>query len=90
MFPSPTTYLSANNCSQYQKVPATFNLDIHDLGYLDNSPSGLKSGSTVQLPLWLAEMLALANTSTTPNMDSQSFVSLQMPPALSNSVSQAH
>lgn len=60
-----------------------------DLGYLDNNPNhALKSGAKISLPLWLAEMLALANTSG-PDEEGKSFVTLNLPPALGGEVSQA-
>ena len=58
------------------------------LGYFNNSQN-LKAGTTVQLPLWLAEMLALANTGASTSQDSNAFVSLTLPPALSSAVVQA-
>lgn len=55
------------------------------MGYLDNNPSQpLKEGTQVALPLWLAEMLALANTGTTE--DSKAPVTLNLPAALSGQV----
>lgn len=62
-----------------------------ELGYLDNNPAhALKAGTKIGLPLWLAEMLALANTSRAEDPDEcRSFVSLNLPPALSNEVVQA-
>lgn len=43
-----------------QKVPCTFELTVPGLGYLEGNMSGdIKSGSKVELPLWLGEMLAL-------------------------------
>lgn len=72
-----------------EKVPCEFQLEVPDLGYLDNSPShALKSGTKLSLPLWLAEMLALANTSG-DDEEAKSFVNLNLPPALSNEVVQA-
>lgn len=57
-----------------------------DLGYLDNNPSRpLKKGTTLHLPLWLAEMLAVA----TGGPDAESFVDVSMPPALSDEVAAA-
>jgi hypothetical protein len=38
---------------------------VPHLGHLDNSPHGLKPGTPLSLPLWLAEMLALASSSST-------------------------
>jgi GINS complex subunit 3 len=69
-----------------QKIPCTFELDVPDLGYLDNNPTApLKSGTQIQLPLWLAEMLALQNAGD----EGKSFVSLELPPPLSDEVVQA-
>ncbi|KAI1108184.1 hypothetical protein F5Y14DRAFT_102339 [Nemania sp. NC0429] len=71
-----------------EKVPCKFELDVPDLGYLDNSPSQpMKSGTIVGLPLWLAELLALANRApSSAGDDAKSFVSLNLPPSLSNEV----
>ncbi|KAK4183615.1 DNA replication complex GINS protein psf3 [Podospora australis] len=67
-----------------EKIPCTFQLDIPDLGYLDNSPGQpLKAGTTVNLPLWLAEMLVIANTGS---VDNNTFVTFDLPPALGNDV----
>ncbi|WYZ43306.1 hypothetical protein EsH8_VI_001005 [Colletotrichum jinshuiense] len=71
-----------------EKVPSKFELDVADLGYLDNNPThALKAGTQIPLPLWLAEMLALANTGTAE--DSKAPVTLNLPSALSNQVVQA-
>lgn len=71
-----------------EKVPCKFELDVAELGYLDNNPAQpLKSGTTIGLPLWLAELLALANRApTSADEDAKSFVSLNLPPSLSNEV----
>ncbi|AEO68372.1 ad306379-6fe3-4a3e-a11f-8ac77e89275a [Thermothielavioides terrestris] len=70
-----------------EKIPCTFQLDVPDLGYLDNTPTQpLKSGTKVGLPLWLAEMLAIANTG---DVEGKSFVSFDLPRALGNDVLQA-
>ena len=55
------------------------------LGHLDNSTSGLKPGTSLTLPLWLAEMLALAS----PGGDAASSrapLTLNLPPCLSDAV----
>ncbi|KAH7368035.1 DNA replication complex GINS protein psf-3 [Plectosphaerella cucumerina] len=71
-----------------EKVPCTFEFDLPDLGYLDNNPSQpLKTGTQVQLPLWLAEMLALASTGAVE--DAKAPVTLNMPTALSGQVMNA-
>ncbi|CAJ2510595.1 Uu.00g062200.m01.CDS01 [Anthostomella pinea] len=74
-----------------EKVPCKFELEIAQLGYLDNDPAQpLKTGTTVGLPLWLAELLALANRApSSSDEDAKSFVSLNLPPALSNEVMSA-
>ncbi|KAH6897355.1 DNA replication complex GINS protein PSF3 [Thelonectria olida] len=46
-----------------EKVPCQFELDVPYLGHLDNSPHGLKAKTPLSLPLWLAELLALSETS---------------------------
>lgn len=48
-----------------QKLPCTFTLTIPHLGYLastDNANTPLKSGTTVDLSLWLGVMLAVSNS----------------------------
>ncbi|KAJ4291244.1 DNA replication protein [Collariella sp. IMI 366227] len=70
-----------------EKIPCTFQLELPDLGYLDNTPTQpLKSGTKVSLPLWLAEMLAIANTG---DIEGKSFVTFDLPSALGNDVIQA-
>jgi GINS complex subunit 3 len=69
-------------------VPCKFELDIPDLGHLDNTPTQpLKAGTQLNLPLWLAEMLAIANTG--PSDESTAPITLNLPSALSNEVVQA-
>ncbi|KAK3689070.1 hypothetical protein B0T22DRAFT_379495 [Podospora appendiculata] len=71
-----------------EKIPCTFQLEIPELGYLDNQPGQpLKAGSKIALPLWLAEMLAIANTGG--DDQAKSFVTFDLPAALSNEVVQA-
>ncbi|TQS33760.1 hypothetical protein Golomagni_05883, partial [Golovinomyces magnicellulatus] len=65
------------------KVPCTFELDVPYLGHLDNSPDGLKPGTPLTLPLWLAEMLALASSG---GEDSKPPLTLNLPPCLSDAV----
>lgn len=68
-----------------QKVPCTFELDVPTLGYLDNNAgTTLKSGTRVDLPLWLAEMLAVSS----PNSQ-KSLVTLDLPPCLAPRVMNA-
>lgn len=64
-----------------QKVPCQFEIDVPYLGHLDNSPHGLKANTPLTLPLWLAEMLALASTPT-----SSAPLTLNLPPCLSTAV----
>ncbi|KAF1977515.1 DNA replication complex GINS protein PSF3 [Bimuria novae-zelandiae CBS 107.79] len=66
-----------------QKVPCTFELTVPGLGFLEGNMSGpMKSGSKVELPLWLGEMLALSQNMGT----NTSLVSLDHPTALSHRV----
>ncbi|KAF5020135.1 hypothetical protein F66182_7846 [Fusarium sp. NRRL 66182] len=64
-----------------EKVPCQFEIDVPYLGHLDNSPHGLKASTPLTLPLWLAEMLALASTPT-----SNAPLTLNLPPCLSAAV----
>jgi GINS complex subunit 3 len=68
-----------------QKVPCTFELDVPALGYLDNNAGHtLKSGTRIDLPLWLSEMLAVSSPSST-----KSLVTLDLPLCLSPRVMNA-
>jgi GINS complex subunit 3 len=67
-----------------QKVPCQFELNVPYLGHLNNS-SGLEPGTSILLPLWLAEMLALASTGE----DRQAPLTLNLPPCLSDQVMNA-
>ncbi|PMD35031.1 putative GINS complex subunit Psf3 [Hyaloscypha variabilis F] len=68
-----------------QKVPCTFNLTLPQLGYLDSTPGRpLPSGTKVDLPLWLAERLAVSQL--TP---STSLITLDLPASLSPRVMNA-
>ncbi|CAL3963465.1 unnamed protein product [Diplocarpon coronariae] len=68
-----------------QKVPCTFELDVPDLGFLDhNAGHTLKAGTRVELPLWLAEMLAVSSPNT-----NKSLVTLDLPPSLAPRVMNA-
>lgn len=72
-------------------MPSKFELEVAQLGYLDNNAAQpLKNGTSVNLPLWLAELLALANRApSSAEEDAKSFVSLNLPPSLSNEVMSA-
>ncbi|KAI6248257.1 DNA replication complex GINS protein psf3 [Erysiphe necator] len=60
------------------KVPCVFDLDLPNLGYLDANPGQtLKSGTQLELPLWLAEILAVSSTSS-----AKSLVTLDLPSSL--------
>jgi GINS complex subunit 3 len=66
-------------------VPCTFELDVPGLGHLDNNAGHtLRSGTRVELPLWLAEMLAVSSPTA-----SKALVTLDMPAALSPRVMNA-
>ncbi|KOS19793.1 DNA replication complex GINS protein PSF3 [Escovopsis weberi] len=71
-----------------EKVPCQFDLDVPHLGHLDNSP-GLKPGTKLSLPLWLAEMLALATPSSSSSsytQDPKPPLTLNLPPCLAEPV----
>jgi GINS complex subunit 3 len=65
-----------------EKVPCQFELDVPYLGHLDNNATGLKPGTQLALPLWLAEMLALAASGA----DARAPLTLNLPPCLSDAV----
>ncbi|KND91671.1 DNA replication complex GINS protein PSF3 [Tolypocladium ophioglossoides CBS 100239] len=67
-----------------EKVPCQFELDVPYLGHLDNS-AGLKPGTALSLPLWLAEMLALASAGE----DARAPLTLNLPACLSEAVAAA-
>ena len=61
-----------------QKAPLTFELDVSQLTPLNNG-SAVQQGTKVDLPLWLAEMLAVSKPA---GPSSASLASLDMPAAL--------
>ncbi|PHH61426.1 hypothetical protein CDD81_397 [Ophiocordyceps australis] len=65
-----------------EKVPCQFELDVPYLGHLDSSTHGLKPGTQLSLPLWLAEMLALASGGD----DARAPLTLNLPTCLSDTV----
>ncbi|KAB2575386.1 DNA replication complex GINS protein PSF3 [Lasiodiplodia hormozganensis] len=68
-----------------QKVPCTFELTVPGLGYLDgNAGQDMKQGTKVELPLWLAEMLAVSAPAANTSM-----ATLDLPAALSARVMNA-
>jgi GINS complex subunit 3 len=89
----PDSHQTANPNPNPQKIPCEFNLDLPLLGHLDANPSHpLRKGTKLSLPLWLAEMLALAAASPSPSADAggpddtHAFASLNLPPALAGDV----
>jgi GINS complex subunit 3 len=77
--PSLQSYAHAD---QRQKVPCTFELEVPYLGHLNNAPTQvLKPGTALTLPLWLAQLLALASSG-----DSSPPLTLNMPPCLGTTV----
>ncbi|KAL5606938.1 hypothetical protein BROUX41_003313 [Berkeleyomyces rouxiae] len=71
--------------TEAEKVPCTFNFDSNELGYLDNNPSEpLKAGTQLNLPIWLAQMLAASTT-----VNGESAVTMALPEALSHELVQA-
>jgi GINS complex subunit 3 len=71
-----------------KKIPCKFEIEVAHLGYIDNNPAQpLKAGTSVGLPLWLAELLALADSSPgSSDQEIKPFVDLKLPRALSNEV----
>lgn len=61
-----------------QKAPLTFELGVPQLSPLNNG-SAVEQGTKLDLPLWLAEMLAVSKPA---GPSSASLASLDMPPAL--------
>ncbi|QDS75030.1 DNA replication protein [Venturia effusa] len=61
------------------KVPSTFEITVANLGYLDGNPGApIKAGTKLELPLWLAEMLAVSQ-----NQAGTSALALDLPHSLS-------
>ncbi|KAH8819874.1 DNA replication complex GINS protein psf3 [Xylogone sp. PMI_703] len=68
-----------------QKLPCTFNLSVPHLTHLDpTTPGPLRSGTRLDLPLWLSIMLAVSapSPSQMPGQPS-SLVTLDLPDSLS-------
>ncbi|KAK9465162.1 DNA replication complex GINS protein-like protein psf3 [Lipomyces arxii] len=64
-----------------QPIPVVFQVDVPGLGYLDRGRSAgkdLKEGTRMELPLWLAEILAVSGVD-----DQSGFVTVTAPNALS-------
>lgn len=69
-----------------QKLPCTFELTVPGLGYLDGNPGQpLKSGTKIELPLWLGEMLAVSQNLAS-SQEQKPLVTLDMPTALQQRV----
>jgi GINS complex subunit 3 len=68
-----------------QKAPLTFELSVPHLAALNNN-SAVTQGTKLDLPLWLAEMLAVSKPA---GPSSSSLASLDMPTALSQRVQNA-
>ena len=70
-----------------QKLPCTFEHDVPGLGYLESSSSSpdIKAGARLQLPVWLAEMLAVSQRLGTLS----DVITLDIPVALSPRVQNA-
>lgn len=69
-----------------QKLPCTFELTVPGLGYLDGNPGqALKSGTKIELPLWLGEMLAVSQNLSS-SQEQKPLVTLDMPTALQQRV----
>lgn len=68
-----------------QKAPLTFELAVPQLSPLNNG-SAVENGTKVDLPLWMAEMLAVSKPA---GPSSASLASLDMPPVLGQRVMNA-
>ena len=68
-----------------QKTPLTFELPVPQLSPLNNG-SAIDNGTKLDLPLWMAEMLAVSKPA---GPSSSSLASLDMPPALGQRVMNA-
>ncbi|KAF2860631.1 GINS complex, Psf3 component [Piedraia hortae CBS 480.64] len=68
-----------------QKAPCTFTLAVPRLAPL-NSGSAVEAGTKLDIPLWMAELLAVSKPS---GPSGQSLVTLDMPPALGQRVMNA-
>ncbi|KIV97895.1 hypothetical protein PV10_01595 [Exophiala mesophila] len=67
-----------------QKLPCTFHIDVPGLGYLEgNAGDTVKSGTKIDLPMWLGTMLAMA---TGNNSGSPEVVTLEFPAPLQQRV----
>ncbi|KAI9725856.1 MAG: DNA replication protein [Chrysothrix sp. TS-e1954] len=74
-----------------QKVPCTFDLNVPGLGYLEgNIGADIKQGAKIELPLWLAEMLAVRYEDPTKlspqSIGSSPMATIDMPSPLSQRV----
>lgn len=67
-----------------KRVPCKFNTTVPSLGYLEGTPGAdVREGSKVELPLWIAEFLAISAISETSEVG---FVDLLQPDALHKKV----
>ncbi|KAH8697594.1 putative GINS complex subunit Psf3 [Talaromyces proteolyticus] len=68
-----------------QKLPCTFELEVPGLGFLEGNPGeNIKTGTQVDLPLWLGEMLSIG-----ARLGTSRLVTLDIPSALSERVMNA-
>ena len=78
-----SSYYAADSIlTDAQKVPCTFELEVPHLRPLNNG-STVEKGAKLDLPLWLAEMLAVSKPA---GPSSASLASLDMPTALGHRV----
>ncbi|KAK6362974.1 DNA replication protein [Orbilia blumenaviensis] len=68
-----------------QKIPCTFEVDVPGLGYLDgNDNADMKAGTKLEMPIWLAEILAVSE-----QLGTKTFIHTNIPHALSAPVMNA-
>lgn len=67
-----------------EKIPSRFNLTVPGLGYLEGNPGkSIQKDTKLELPLWLAEVLAICLLLEKSN---QSFIELEEPNFISSKV----
>lgn len=68
-----------------EKIPTRFNLTVPGIGHLEGNPGKpITEGTKVDLPLWLAEVLATTNVT-----EDYGFIELLQPDSLNNAVKNA-
>ncbi|KAH3671401.1 hypothetical protein WICMUC_004698 [Wickerhamomyces mucosus] len=67
-----------------QRLPCKFNTDAKGLGWLEGNPGkDMKSGTKLELPFWISEILAISTISSDSDI---TFIELLQPDALNKKV----